>query len=269
MDILASLLVLAAALGAGAAPVPPAGDTQTVILLHGLGRTPGSMRPMEEALRERGYRVVNLGYPSRERSIPELADSLDAALEACCQGETLHFVTHSLGGILVRTYAELHGADRIGRVVMLSPPNAGSELVDRLERVGPVAWILGPAFMQLGTDSSDVPVALGPPAVDVGIITGDATLNPLFSWWLPGEDDGKVSVESARLEGAEDFLVVPYSHAFIMRREEVILQVAEFLRNGRFLDADDGAPSDSLPAPGLAAAAGPSPTSSHGGRDQG
>ena len=227
------LLVLALGQGVPAQVAPPP-ETATVVLLHGLGRTPGSMKPMEEALEANGYRVVNVGYPSREQAIEALVDTLDAALEGCCAEGPVHFVTHSLGGILVRAYAVRHGAERIGRVVMLSPPNAGSEVVDRLDGIPPVAWLLGPAFLQLGTDSAAVPAGLGPPPFEVGVITGDASLNPLFSWWLPGEDDGKVSVASARLEGAE-FLVVPYTHAFIMRREEVIDQVVAFLRTGRFL----------------------------------
>lgn len=257
----ASILALAAA-GAAAPqqPVPAAPESATVVLLHGLGRSPASMRPLEQALRAEGYRVLNLGYPSRERGITALVDTLDAALDRCCSDTPVHFVTHSLGGILVRVLAERGGSHRIGRVVMLSPPNAGSEVVDRLDGIPPVSWIMGPAFLQLGTDSSSVPAALGPPPFEVGVITGDATLNPLFSWWLPGEDDGKVTVESARLEGAEDFLVVPYSHAFIMRREDVIEQVVAFLRAGRFREAgpaaagEDGASGAALAAPGSGAA---------------
>lgn len=233
----AALALLAPASPGLTAQASGADTAGTVVLLHGLGRSPRSMRPLENALRDGGYHVVNLGYPSREHAVGALVDTLEAALGACCADATrLHFVTHSLGGILVRAYAARSGGDRIGRVVMLSPPNAGSEVVDRLEGVEPLGWLLGPAFVQLGTDSAALPAALGPPPFEVGIITGDATLNPLFSWWLPGRDDGKVSVESARLEGADGFLVVPYSHAFIMRREEVIIQVLAFLGSGRFLD---------------------------------
>lgn len=219
-------------------------DTAVVVLLHGLGRTAASMRPLERALEEAGYDVVNLGYPSREAPIGALADTVAAALDACCAGRRVHFVTHSLGGILVRVYADRHGGARIGRVVMLSPPNAGSEIVDRLRGLAPLEWLLGPAFLQLGTDTAAVPGELGPPGFEVGVITGDESLNPLFSWWIPGPDDGKVSVASARLEGAVDFRVVPYGHAFIMRREEVLEQVLAFLRTGRFLPepAPAGAP---------------------------
>lgn len=246
----AALLVMGAAGsahdGAGSDVTPagwqPAIDSPTVVILHGLGRTAGSMRPLEAVLRAEGYRVVNLGYPSRHHGVDALTDTVEAALEACCaKAGPLHFVTHSLGGILVRAYAERHGHEGIGRVVMLSPPNQGSEVVDRLDALPVFEWILGPAALQLGTDSTGVAVELGPPPFEVGIITGEVSFNPLFSWWLPGPDDGKVSVESARLEGAEGFLVVPYTHAFIMRKEDVITQVLSFLRDGRFLEPADPA----------------------------
>ncbi|MEJ2502221.1 MAG: alpha/beta hydrolase [Gemmatimonadota bacterium] len=240
-----ALLLLAAAVVAvlawtapGPTPRPsaPAPDTArpTVVLLHGLGRTEFSMKPMARALEEAGYRVVNLGYPSRRQTIPELVETVEAELEACCASEPLRFVTHSLGGILVRAYSELHGPGRVGRVVMLSPPNQGSRVVDEIPDEL-LRLVLGPAALQLGTDSASVPIRLPPVSFELGIITGDASLNPLFSRWLPGEDDGKVSVESAYVEGAEDFLVVPYSHTFIMRQDEVIAQTIAFLETGSFL----------------------------------
>ena len=220
---------------AGQVPVPgltAAPETQTVVLLHGLGRTAGSMGTMARELEERGYRTVNISYPSRELSIDELVDTLRLEIQACSSGEEpVHFVTHSLGGIILRAYADLHGADRIGRVVMLSPPNGGSEVADRLSAL---EWLLGPAFVQLGTDSTGIHARLGAPAFEVGVITWDASLNPLFSWWLPGPDDGKVTVESARLEGMRAFLVVPHTHTFIMSRDTVIHQVIAFLGSGQF-----------------------------------
>lgn len=227
-----------------AAPVPDpggaAGAGETVVLLHGLARTSRSMQPMERALEEAGYRVVNLGYPSREHTVAELADTLAADLERCCtDGDgPVHFVTHSLGGIVVRSFVATHRFDRLGRVVMLSPPNRGSEVVDRVptELLG---RLLGPAAARLGTDSAAVPARLPPVPFELGVITGDASLNPLFSWWLPGEDDGKVTVESAWVEGTDAFLVVPYTHAFIMQREKVMEQVIAFLRTGAFQPGPD------------------------------
>jgi triacylglycerol lipase len=212
-------------------------DRGIVVLLHGLGRTHRSMRPIEDALAARGYRVVNMGYPSRSRAWSELVDTLDAALGRCCLDHSgpVHFVTHSMGGILVRAYMEEHALPTLGRVVMLSPPNQGTEVVDRLPEEL-LRLVLGPAAVRLGTDSGSVPLRLGPVEFELGVITGDLSLNPLFSVWLDGADDGTVPVESAWVEGTDDFLVVPYSHTFIMRRDEVITQILAFLETGRFLD---------------------------------
>lgn len=238
--LVAGLLVLPAghALPPSVATADLRQDTGTVVLLHGLGRTPASMRPLADALESAGYRVVNPGYPSRDRPVVELVDTLSAVLDACCPATAgpVDFVTHSMGGILVRAYVDRHGAERVGRVVMLSPPNRGSEVADRLGEIPVFEWILGPAASQLGTDSTDIWSGLGAPEFEVGIITGDASTNPLFSWWIPGPDDGKVSVESARLEGAAGFLVVPHAHTFIMRQADVIEQVLAFLGTGRFRD---------------------------------
>lgn len=205
-----------------------------VVLLHGLGRSEWSMGRMARALEAEGYRAVNLGYPSTDMAVGQLADTVAAELARCCaDADTLHFVTHSLGGILVRWWVHETDPPNLGRVVMLSPPNQGSRIVERLpDRL--LRLIMGPASLQLGTDSASVPLQLPPVEFELGIIAGEATLNPLFSWWLSGEDDGMVPVESAWVEGADDFLVLPYTHTFIMRRDRVIAEVVAFLRTGRF-----------------------------------
>lgn len=243
-----ALVVLALAAVGGCSPAPGEARAQTpvdpdttratVVLLHGLGRTEWSMVPMARALESAGYRTVNLGYPSRDHTVSTLADTLAAEMARCCAGaDTLHFVTHSLGGILVRIWAHETEPPNLGRVVMLSPPNQGSGIVDRLpDRLLRLA--LGPASLQLGTDSGSVPVRLPPVDFELGVITGDATLNPLFSSWLAGDDDGLVAVESAWVEGADDFLVVPYTHTFIMHRSRVMEEVITFLETGRFRGED-------------------------------
>jgi triacylglycerol lipase len=227
--------------GDGGPRVEAAPERGTVVLLHGLARTHRSMRPLEEAIGTAGYRVVNLGYPSRSGTWPELVDTLHAALQACCAEDEgpVHFVTHSMGGILVRAYLARHEVPGLGRVVMLSPPNQGTRVVDRLPEEL-LELVLGPASVTLGTDPASVPRRLGPAAFELGVITGDASANPLFSAWLPGNDDGTVEVESAWVEGTDDFLVVPYTHTFIMRRDEVIAQVLTFLESGRFREAEVG-----------------------------
>ena len=232
---LVTLLAVVMLPGALRAAVPPAGP-ETVVLLHGLGRTPRSMNRMERALGERGYRVVNLAYPSRERTIEELSRDLHERILECCaeQSGPVHFVTHSMGGILVRQYLHDHDLPNAGRVVMLSPPNGGSELVDLLERLPVVRRHVGPSREQLGTGPEDLPSRLGPVRFELGVIAGRRSWNPLFSSVLPGADDGMVSVARARVEGMSDFLVVPRAHPFIMRDRAVIEQSVAFLRRGAF-----------------------------------
>ena len=208
------------------------------ILLHGMGRTHRSMSTMADHLAEKGYRVVNLNYPSTQASIETLSQGIVAETVQRCKTERpsapIHFVTHSLGGILVRHYLQTHRLPPESRVVMLSPPNQGSEIADLMEDFFLYRWIMGPAGQQLGTTAASLPNRLGPVDVPVGIITGDSTVEPWFSSRVPGPDDGKVSVARARLAEMADFLVVHKSHGFIMNDPEVIAQTTHFLEHGVF-----------------------------------
>ena len=210
---------------------------EPVVVLHGLARTADSMSRMVQALEDSGYRVCNVSYPSRKHSIEVLtADFVAPAVRECLSGEggTVHFVTHSLGGIIVRQLARSEPGLRIGRVVMLSPPNHGSEVVDKLGTLSLFELINGPAGLQLATRHESVPQSLGPASFDVGIITGRRTVNPILSFLIPGTDDGKVSIESAKLEGMADFCVIPASHPFIMNKKLAIEQTLAFLATGAF-----------------------------------
>lgn len=222
----------------------------TVILLHGLGRTRWSFWRVEQALRHEGYHVINLSYPSRTHSIEELTrDWLAPLIAAQGAAPRVHFVTHSMGGILLRCYLRDHAMPNLGRVVMLAPPNAGSELADRLKPTWLYRTLDGPAGQQLGT--AGLPAALGPwpaGAGELGVIAGDRSLNPLFSSTLPGPNDGKVTVASARLGGMKDFLTVPYSHTWLAWRGPVIAEILAFLRSGRFRPTRPLSPSAAPPA---------------------
>ena len=156
-------------------------------------------------------------------------------------------MTHSLGGILVRQYLRDHGVpDSLGRVVMLAPLNAGSEIVDTLAGWRFYAWLNGPAGIDLGTATDHAPARLGAPPADVsiGVIAGSRSWNPLFSALLPGPDDGKVAVARTHLAGEADHVVLPYSHTWLMNRAATRRQVAAFLRAGRFEHPDTSRPPD-------------------------
>ncbi|MDY6974216.1 MAG: alpha/beta hydrolase [Thermodesulfobacteriota bacterium] len=208
-----------------------------VVLLHGLARTKKSLLKLEQSLGSRGFQVVNIGYPSRKKNIETLAEeTIKEACNQCRNAATtkIHFVTHSMGGLLVRYFLAHNKIPELGRVVMLSPPNQGSEIVDKLKGTQIFKWINGPAGQQLGTGKTSLPVSLGPPDYVVGIIIGDRSINPILSLLIPGADDGKVSVENAKLEGMKDFLVVHKTHPFIMDDYEVIKQIIFFIKKGMF-----------------------------------
>lgn len=210
---------------------------ECVILLHGLARTASSMNKLERELGEHGYKVVNIAYPSRKKPIEELAGMAVEAGVAACKDSSAHplnFVTHSLGGILVRQYYRHRDSGDINRVVMLGPPNHGSEVVDNLRNAPGFKLLNGPAGLQLGTDESSVPKSLGPVNFELGVIAGTRSINLILSTFLPNPDDGKVSVESAKVEGMCGFVTLPVTHSFMMRNSRVIAEVVAFLKNGRF-----------------------------------
>jgi hypothetical protein len=214
-------------------------DTQKegVVLLHGLSRTAGSMEKMRLHLEQRGYVVLNQGYASRSGSVSDLAARImgkvheSEALAAC---EVVHFVTHSLGGILLRSYFEEHNYNKLGRVVMLGPPNQGSEVVDKMKGYGVFRWITGEAGGQLGTEEQSEPNQLGPIPFELGVIAGDRSINWINSMMIDGDDDGKVSIERTKVEGMKQHIVVHASHPFLMKKREVMEQTAHFLEHGRF-----------------------------------
>ncbi len=212
--------------------------TECVILLHGLARTSSSMADLHRALEQAGFRVARIDYPSRKQPIEELAaPAIDAGLAECTEQQTsrVHLVTHSMGGILFRHYVNEHGADAFTRTVMLAPPNKGSEAVDALRDVPGFQWLNGPAGLQLGTGADSVPLSLGPASSDVGIIAGTFSINVVLSTYLPDPDDGKVSVESTRLDGMCAHLQVDVSHPFIMENDTVLPEIISYLQTGRFL----------------------------------
>ena len=208
-----------------------------VVLVHGLARTKSSMGKIQKFLERRGYRVFNFSYPSTKHTLFVLSENY---LKNFIQTQDfdpmkkIHFVTHSMGGILVRYYLQDHQPEQLGRVVMLAPPNQGSEVTDWLKEWSVYKWLFGPAGQQLGTDEKSIPAQLGTVDFELGIIAGDRSINPLNSLRIPGPDDGKVAVKRTKVQGMKDFLLVHKTHTFIMNDNTVLMQIEHFLRTGKF-----------------------------------
>lgn len=214
------------------------------IIIHGLGRSALAMRSLAGLLAKNGYQVTNLDYPSTRMTIPELVKQFVAPAFANAQDvDQIDVITHSLGGILFRYYlANMADADtkrRLHRVVMLAPPNKGSEIPDRLKRWAVARWILGPVMPQLGTDADSIPNMLasmetkGFPC-EIGVIAGTRSYEPWFTILMEGVSDGKVTVKSTQLAGMTDFLEVKAGHTFIMDDKHVQQQIMQFYRTGQF-----------------------------------
>ena len=209
--------------------------SEVVILLHGLARSAASMAKLESALDEQGYTVVNVDYPSTKHDIESLAQmAIHEPVSKAQYASKIHFVTHSMGGILVRQFLQDNKVDNLGRVVMLGPPNQGSEVVDKLQNLPGFSTVNGPAGLQLSATSKGIPNQLGPVDFDLGVIAGSRSVNLILSTMIPMPNDGKVSVESSKIEGMNDHVTLPVTHTFMMRNNDVIEQVLCFLRTGNF-----------------------------------
>ncbi|MCF6312438.1 MAG: hypothetical protein L3J39_08295 [Verrucomicrobiales bacterium] len=214
-----------------------AANDEQVILVHGLCRSSQSMQVMERYLKASGYQVLNLNYPSRSASIKQLSDNfIGKAVQQCLvEGAgKIHFVTHSMGGILVRSYLKRHRVPQLGKVVMLAPPNQGSEVVTRLGSWKLFQWINGPAGGELGITEHSTPRSLGRADFPLGVIAGSRSINWINSLIISGADDGKVSIEHTKVAGMNDHLVIKTAHPFIMNHHDACEQTVHFLRHSHF-----------------------------------
>lgn len=210
----------------------PAGR-HLVMLVHGMGRSTYLFHDMQSALRAAGYDAVAISYPSLMRDIAGHADQIEALLDEARDVEQVSFVSHSLGGLVVREVLGRHAPWRerltLGRIVMLAPPNQGSVLAEALATLPPYHWIGGPSAVEIAAGG---PFAGLPEEVEVAVIaggTGGWGFNPL----LPGDDDGVVTVAETELEGVRESLLVPALHTVIAAAPETIAATLSFLKHGR------------------------------------
>lgn len=212
-------------------------DGEFAVLLHGLARSNRAMGQMEKALNKSGFTVINVDYPSTSMEIKPLSiKTLEPVITKINEANPvkIHFVTHSMGGILVRAFLSQRKVENLGRIVMLSPPNKGSEIVDTFGNLALFQWIYGPSGVQLGTKNREFFESLATQDLCLGVITGDKSWNPILSTIIPGPDDGKVSIESAKLDGMEDFLIIHENHTIITKNHEAIKETINFLKKGKF-----------------------------------
>jgi pimeloyl-ACP methyl ester carboxylesterase len=207
-----------------------------VVQLHGLARTSRSFRQMERALQRAGFATLNLDYASRKLELESLAERIHPAVARFAESVgPLHFVTHSMGGLLARIYLAKYRPARLQRVVMLGTPNGGSEVTDLLKDLTLYRAFYGPAGQQCGTRQSECLTGLPPLDYVVGIIAGNRTIDPFASLFIvPRPNDGRVSVSSTKLEGMADHIVIRTTHSGLLSSRHAIDQTIAFLREGRF-----------------------------------
>ena len=205
-----------------------------VLLVHGLGRSRASFGGLERALSKGGYDVATVAWPSTRRKLAANADALQELLENLEGVERISFVTHSLGGLLVREAlsrdADWRGRIAVNAVVMIAPPSRGSAMADTLQYVPPVNLLLWRGLFDATTESV---ARLPAPDAPFGIIAagrGGRGYNPL----LEGDDDMIVRVEETRLDGAADWVHLPGMHTFVMNRPETVRAVTNFIEHKRF-----------------------------------
>lgn len=211
-----------------------------VVLLHGLARVSDSMSELEQKLGRAGYNTENIQYPSRKQSVADLAaDAVGGGVSRCRDNhaEKIHFVAHSLGGILVRQYLTEQALPELGRVVMLGTPNQGAVIVDRLQGFPGFAW-LGPSAWEIGTGPQSIIPTLERVDFELGVIAGNVSINPLGFALLGEDNDSVVTVESTRIEEMSAHLVLPVIHNIMMRNNTVIDNTIHFLKTGNFIPQD-------------------------------
>lgn len=211
------------------------GGGDCVFLMHGILRSSSIMDEMAKAFYAAGFKTISVDYSSTAYDIDTLTQmTLETFVPEYCPAQTVNFVGHSMGGIIIRNYLANNEVLNLGRVVTVASPHKGSEVADFLNKIWLTRQLLGPALSEITTDDLSVARSLPTPDYELGAIAGTCSFIPFFSYLLPGPDDGEVSLESAKLEGAKDYIELPHSHTFIMQAEDTQKNVLKFVEFGEF-----------------------------------
>lgn len=206
-----------------------------VVILHGIARSSNHMKKLASYLEGNGFNVINLNYPSTTHKIEQLTEIINREIATKVKKDKkLHLVGYSMGGLIVRVLIHKYRYKNLGRVVQLAPPNHGSEVADFVKNFWLYKKIYGPAGQQLITDQEAIKHLFGEVNYELGIIAGNASIDPISSAIIPGSNDGKVAVERTKLEGMKDHIVIFASHTFFPSNKKVQKQTLCFLQHGKF-----------------------------------
>lgn len=211
--------------------------SECVVLLHGFGRSSFSLGRINSNLQEHGYKTLPIDYPSRRFHVFQLVEQfimpkINKEISSCSK---IHFVGYSMGGIMVRYIIANHRPKNLGRVVYIATPHTGVEVVNNLGKYIWFKTIFGPAVQDLAVGTEFLKKL--PPAADYesGVISGNFSVNPFTSLFLiSGDDDGTISVESTKINGMKDHIILNSTHNMLLYNQEVIEEVEYFIRNGEF-----------------------------------
>lgn len=210
-------------------------DGDYVVILHGIARSKNHMKKLEKFLQKDGYQVVNIDYPSTKYPIQKLTDIINKEIsERVSDDKKIHFIGYSMGSLMTRALIHKFKYKNLGRVVHLAPPNNGSEVADFMKDYWIYKTIFGPAGQQLVTNQNEFQDLFGEVNYELGIIAGNSTIDPISSAIIKKENDGKVSVESTKLAGMKDHIIIKSSHTFFPYNKKVQMQTLNFLKYGQF-----------------------------------
>ena len=206
----------------------PSEKQETVVLLHGMGRSRLSMAVLSHRFKGAGYQTANFPYRQMGPSLDELSDKLKGFIQERVNTPRYHLVAHSLGNVIIRNAFRKEWPPGLGRIVMLAPPNQPADLAKRFKKNLIYRLFTGDSGQKLSEEEfyADLPV----PEVDFGVIAGDKGQKLSFA----EPNDGLVAVKETKLEGMKDFIVLQHAHTFIMNCRDTFEHCKSFIETGNF-----------------------------------